>query len=62
MGVALTPAGATFPFGRDPRDRNIRSAPTFPDLATIATAAEGVALSVLLGTATALLKQPAARV
>ena len=34
-GVALTPAGATYPFGRDPRDRNIRIAPTFPDLAPL---------------------------
>jgi DNA-binding transcriptional MocR family regulator len=61
-GVALTPAGATYPFGRDPRDRNIRIAPTFPDLGTVATAAEGVALSVLLSTATALLKQRAVHV
>ncbi|MEP7117007.1 MAG: aminotransferase class I/II-fold pyridoxal phosphate-dependent enzyme [Acidobacteriota bacterium] len=53
-GVALTPAGATFPLGRDPRDRNIRVAPTFPDLATVTTAAEGVALSVLLATAAKL--------
>jgi DNA-binding transcriptional MocR family regulator len=58
-GVALTPAGATYPFGRDPRDRNIRIAPTFPDLATVATAAEGVAISVLLSTSTALLRQSA---
>jgi DNA-binding transcriptional MocR family regulator len=55
-GVALTPAGATYPFGRDPRDRNIRIAPTFPDLATVGTASEGVALSVLLAASGALLK------
>ncbi len=54
-GVALTPAGSTYPLGRDPRDRNIRIAPTFPDLATVGTAAEGVALSVLVATSKRLL-------
>jgi len=62
-GVALTPAGATYPHGRDPRDRNIRIAPTFPDLDTVRTAAEGVAASILLAASTALLKtQPAGHV
>jgi DNA-binding transcriptional MocR family regulator len=54
-GVELTPAGSTFPLGRDPRDRNIRIAPTYPDQASVALAAEGVALSVLVATTGALI-------
>jgi DNA-binding transcriptional MocR family regulator len=54
-GVELTPAGSTYPYRRDPHDRNIRIAPTVPELADVAPAAEGVALSVLLATTGALL-------
>jgi DNA-binding transcriptional MocR family regulator len=50
-GIALTPAGASFPHGDDPRDRNIRLAPTFPELAEVSAAMEGVATCVLLAAA-----------
>jgi DNA-binding transcriptional MocR family regulator len=50
-GVELTPAGATHPYGRDPYDRTIRIAPTFPELSEVAQAAQGVALCVLLAIA-----------
>lgn len=47
-GVKLTPAGATFPYGRDPDDRNIRIAPSFPSLAEIESAMEIFAVCVKL--------------
>jgi DNA-binding transcriptional MocR family regulator len=50
-GIALTPAGASFPYGRDPRDRNIRLAPTFPSLDQVETAMAGVATCVALAAA-----------
>ena len=37
-GVKLTPAGATFPYGKDPENKNIRLAPTFPGLAELESA------------------------
>src|SRR5262249_20614296 len=50
-GVELTPAGATHPYGREPYDRTIRIAPTFPELSEVAQAAQGVALCVMLAVA-----------
>ena len=37
-GVSLTEAGATFPYGCDPRDRNLRIAPSYPELDELSTA------------------------
>ena len=39
-GVLMTPAGATFPYGKDPRDRNIRIAPSFPSIDELKIAIE----------------------
>jgi len=47
-GVALTPAGATWPQGRDPYDRTLRLAPTFPSLSDVRAASEVIALCILL--------------
>ncbi|WP_437619786.1 aminotransferase class I/II-fold pyridoxal phosphate-dependent enzyme [Sorangium sp. So ce1151] len=47
-GVKLTGAGATYPYGRDPRDRNIRIAPSLPPLDQIRVAMEVVAVCVQL--------------
>ena len=50
-GIALTPAGSSFPKGDDPDDRNIRLAPTFPVLAEVTEAMDAVATCVLLAAA-----------
>ncbi|MFH7324756.1 aminotransferase class I/II-fold pyridoxal phosphate-dependent enzyme [Aeromicrobium sp. JJY06] len=50
-GISLTPAGASFPYGKDPRDRNIRIAPSFPPLQELTLAMEGLATCVLLAAA-----------
>lgn len=47
-GVTLTSAGATFPYGKDPKDSNIRIAPSFPTPEELAMAAEIFVLSVKL--------------
>jgi DNA-binding transcriptional MocR family regulator len=55
-GVALTPAGSSYPYGLDPRNRNIRLAPTFPALEEVSAAMDAVATCVLLAAAEKLSK------
>lgn len=50
-GVALTPAGASYPYGEDSHDRNIRLAPTFPELAELTEAMQAVVVCVRLAAA-----------
>jgi DNA-binding transcriptional MocR family regulator len=50
-GVAMTPAGAAFPYGDDPRDRNIRIAPSFPSPDELALAIDALATSVIIAAA-----------
>lgn len=47
-GVKLTPAGATFPLGQDPEDKNIRLAPSFPPLEEVQRAVEVFVICVQL--------------
>lgn len=53
-GVTLTPVGATWPRGKDPEDKNIRLAPSFPSVEEIELAAEIIAVSVRLAACRAL--------
>ena len=46
LGVKLTPAGATFPYGDDPADTNIRIAPSYPAVEELEAALDVLVLSV----------------
>ena len=54
-GVVLTGAGATFPYGKDPADKNIRIAPTYPSLEELEKAMEIFCVCAKMAAAEALI-------
>lgn len=56
-GLVMTPAGATFPYGKDPKDSNIRIAPSYPTPEELKIASEIFVLSVKLVSIDKLLEQ-----
>jgi len=55
-GLVMTPAGATFPYGKDPKDSNIRIAPSFPTPEELEVATKVFVLSVKLVSIEKILK------
>ena len=47
-GLVMTGAGATFPYGKDPKDSNIRIAPSFPSVEEMEAASKIFVLCVKL--------------
>ena len=56
-GLVMTDAGATFPYGKDPKDSNIRIAPSYPTLEELKEATKIFVLSVKLVSIDKLLEQ-----
>ena len=54
-GIAVTEAGASFPYRKDPDDMNIRIAPSFPSLPDLRDAVDGLATCALLAATESLL-------
>ncbi|MET8426479.1 aminotransferase class I/II-fold pyridoxal phosphate-dependent enzyme [Nocardia sp. NPDC004860] len=58
-GIALTPAGSSYPYGKDPEDKNIRIAPSFPSEGELEQAMQGLATCVLLAASEKLMNSSA---
>jgi len=58
-GIAVTEAGAAFPYRKDPEDKNIRIAPSFPTIAELTAAIDGLATCALLSATESLLRPQA---
>jgi DNA-binding transcriptional MocR family regulator len=58
-GIAVTEAGSAFPYRKDPEDKNIRIAPTFPSEPDLRVAIDGLATCALLAATEALLARDA---
>jgi len=56
-GVVLTGAGATFPYGKDPDDKNLRIAPSYPPVSELRDAMEVFCICVKLAAVEKLLAQ-----
>ena len=55
-GIAVTEAGSAFPYRKDPEDKNIRIAPTFPSTSDLREAIDGLATCALLAATESLLR------
>lgn len=55
-GIAVTEAGASFPYRKDPDDKNIRIAPTYPSISDLGDAIDGLATCALLAATESLLR------
>ena len=60
-GVVVTPAGATYPGGKDPHDSNIRIAPSFPPIHDLEIATKLLCLCTKMASAELLLERMAAQ-